>query len=130
MCNMAIWTIFLRKKLATIFLWLLTWLPFFFKVQKIGDFTIFYNKYGYSKHLKSLHFNCNHTYDLFAIVFFGNVWTSHLGFFWFVLSTFWLDLDSIYSIILKNSTNIEKFEHLEYVHDKIIHITEFEILNI
>jgi hypothetical protein len=29
---------------------------------------------------------------------------------------------------LKNSTNIEKFEHLEYIHDKIIPITKFEIL--
>jgi hypothetical protein len=31
---------------------------------------------------------------------------------------------------LKNSTNIEEFEHMEYIRDKIISIIEFEILNI
>jgi hypothetical protein len=31
---------------------------------------------------------------------------------------------------LKNSTNIEKFEHMEYICDKIILVIEFEILNI
>jgi hypothetical protein len=31
---------------------------------------------------------------------------------------------------LKNSTNIEEFECMEYIHDKIILIIEFEILNI
>jgi hypothetical protein len=31
---------------------------------------------------------------------------------------------------LKNSTNIEKFERMEYIHDKIIFVTKFEILNI
>jgi hypothetical protein len=31
---------------------------------------------------------------------------------------------------LKISINIENFEHMEYIHDKIIFITEFEILNI
>jgi hypothetical protein len=31
---------------------------------------------------------------------------------------------------LKNSTNIEKFEHLDYICDKIILIIEFENLNI
>jgi hypothetical protein len=31
---------------------------------------------------------------------------------------------------LKNSTNIEEFERLEYIRDKIIPITEFENLNI
>jgi hypothetical protein len=31
---------------------------------------------------------------------------------------------------LKNSTNIEKIEHLEYIHDKIIPVIEFENLNI
>jgi hypothetical protein len=31
---------------------------------------------------------------------------------------------------LKNSTNIEEFEHMEYIYDKIIPITKFEILNI
>jgi hypothetical protein len=31
---------------------------------------------------------------------------------------------------LKNSTNIENFEHIEYIRDKIIHVTEFENLNI
>jgi hypothetical protein len=30
--------------------------------------------------------NCNHKYSLFVINFFGNVWTSHLGLFLFVLS--------------------------------------------
>jgi hypothetical protein len=42
----------------------------------------------------------------------------------------WLALNFIYSIILKNSTNIEEFEHLEYIHDKIILVTNIEILNI
>ncbi len=42
----------------------------------------------------------------------------------------WLVLDFIYSIILKNSTKIEEFECMEYIHDKIIPITEFEIFNI
>jgi hypothetical protein len=31
---------------------------------------------------------------------------------------------------LKNSTNIENFEDMEYICDKIIPITKFEILNI
>jgi len=31
---------------------------------------------------------------------------------------------------LKNSTNIEEFECMEYIRDKIILIIEFEILNI
>jgi hypothetical protein len=31
---------------------------------------------------------------------------------------------------LKNSTNIEKFERMEYIHDKIIPVIEFENLNI
>jgi hypothetical protein len=31
---------------------------------------------------------------------------------------------------LKNSTNVEKFEHMEYIHDKKILVTEFENLNI
>jgi hypothetical protein len=31
---------------------------------------------------------------------------------------------------LKNSTKIEEFECMEYIHDKIIPITEFEIFNI
>jgi len=31
---------------------------------------------------------------------------------------------------LKNATNIEKFEHLEYICDKIMLVTKFEILNI
>jgi hypothetical protein len=31
---------------------------------------------------------------------------------------------------LKNPTNIENFEHMEYICDKIIHVTEFENLNI
>jgi hypothetical protein len=31
---------------------------------------------------------------------------------------------------LKNSTNIEEFEHMEYIHDKIIHVTKFKNLNI
>ncbi len=31
---------------------------------------------------------------------------------------------------MKNSTNIEKFECLEYIHDKIIPVIEFENLNI
>jgi hypothetical protein len=30
---------------------------------------------------------------------------------------------------LKNSINIEEFERMEYIHDKIIPITKFEILN-
>jgi len=34
------------------------------------------------------------------------------------------------SIILKNSINIEDFEHMEYICDKIIFVTKFEILNI
>jgi hypothetical protein len=29
-----------------------------------------------------------------------------------------------------SSTNIEKFEHMEYIHDKIIPFTTFENLNI
>jgi len=32
--------------------------------------------------------NCSHTYNLSTINFFGNVWTSHLGLFLFVLSIF------------------------------------------
>jgi hypothetical protein len=35
----------------------------------------------------------------------------------------WLVLDFIWSIILKNSTNIEEFNHMEYIHDKIILVT-------
>jgi hypothetical protein len=31
---------------------------------------------------------------------------------------------------LKNSINIEDFEHMEYICDKIIPTTKFEILNI
>jgi hypothetical protein len=31
---------------------------------------------------------------------------------------------------LKTSTNIEKFERIEYISDKIIFVTQFEILNI
>jgi len=31
---------------------------------------------------------------------------------------------------LKNSTSIEKFEHMEYIHDKIKPVTKFENLNI
>jgi hypothetical protein len=31
---------------------------------------------------------------------------------------------------LKNPTNIEKFECMEYIHDKIILVIKFEILNI
>jgi hypothetical protein len=31
---------------------------------------------------------------------------------------------------LKNPTNIENFEHMEYICDKIRHVTEFENLNI
>jgi hypothetical protein len=31
---------------------------------------------------------------------------------------------------LKNSINIEDFEHMEYICDKIILVIEFEILNI
>jgi hypothetical protein len=31
---------------------------------------------------------------------------------------------------LKNSTNIEDFEHTKYIHDKIIPATKFENLNI
>jgi hypothetical protein len=31
---------------------------------------------------------------------------------------------------LKNSTNIEEFENVEYIYDKIILITKFKILNI
>jgi hypothetical protein len=32
--------------------------------------------------------NCSYKYNPFAINFFGNVWTSHLGLFLFVLSIF------------------------------------------
>jgi hypothetical protein len=32
--------------------------------------------------------------------------------------------------MLKNSTNFEEFERMEYIHDKIICVTKFEILNI
>ncbi len=42
----------------------------------------------------------------------------------------WLALDFIYSIILKNSIKIEDFEHMGYIHDKIILVTKFENLNI
>jgi len=31
---------------------------------------------------------------------------------------------------LKNSLDIEEFECMEYIHDKIIFVIEFEILNI
>jgi hypothetical protein len=31
---------------------------------------------------------------------------------------------------LKNSTNIGEFEHMEYIRDKLIFVTMFEILNI
>jgi hypothetical protein len=31
---------------------------------------------------------------------------------------------------LKNSTKIENFEHMEYIHEKIIPFTELEKLNI
>jgi hypothetical protein len=31
---------------------------------------------------------------------------------------------------LKNPTNIENFEYIEYIHDKIVPIIEFENLNI
>jgi hypothetical protein len=31
---------------------------------------------------------------------------------------------------LKNSKNIEKFEHMEYIHDKIMLVIDFENLNI
>jgi hypothetical protein len=31
---------------------------------------------------------------------------------------------------LKFSINIENFEHMEYIHDKIMPTTKFEILNI
>jgi hypothetical protein len=53
--------------------------------------------------------------------------------FWIILACLkyiWLAFDFISSINLKNSTNIEKFEHMEYICDKIIPITKFEILNI
>jgi hypothetical protein len=33
-------------------------------------------------------------------------------------------------MILKNPTNIEEFEHMEHICDKIVPITKFEILNI
>ncbi len=32
--------------------------------------------------------NCSHKYNVFAITIFGNVWTSCLGLFLFVLSIF------------------------------------------
>ncbi len=41
-----------------------------------------------------------------------------------------LTLDFIQSIILKNSINIENFEHTKYIHDKIILARKFENLNI
>jgi hypothetical protein len=39
------------------------------------------------KHIKPPKY-CSHKYNLFIIIFFGNVWTSHLGLFLFVLSIF------------------------------------------
>jgi hypothetical protein len=46
--------------------------------------------------------------------------------FWIIFSFLqyiWLALDFISSIILKNSTNIEIFECMEYIHDKLILVT-------
>jgi hypothetical protein len=78
--------------------------------------------------------NCSHKYNHFAINFFGNVWTSHVGYIYIYIFIYlkhiWLALDLIYFYLFFNSTNIENFEHMEYINDKIIPITKFEILNI
>jgi hypothetical protein len=39
-------------------------------------------------------------------------------------------LDKFIIILDMSSTNIEEFEHMEYIHDKIISFTTFENLNI
>jgi hypothetical protein len=39
------------------------------------------------KHIKPAQ-NCSHTYNLSTMNFFGNVWTSHLEIFLFVLNIF------------------------------------------
>jgi hypothetical protein len=52
---------------------------------------------------------------------------------WIIFPCFkyiWLALDLIYSIILRNPKNIEKFEHMEYICDKRICIIKFKSLNI
>jgi hypothetical protein len=54
--------------------------------------------------------------------------TSWIIFVWF--KYIWLVLNLIWSIIMKNLTNIENFEHMKYICDKIIFIAKFEILNI
>ncbi len=53
--------------------------------------------------------------------------------FWISFAYFkyiWSALDFIQSIIKKKSTNIEKFECMEYIYDKIILVRKFEKLNI
>jgi hypothetical protein len=46
------------------------------------------------------------------------------------LKYIWLVLEFISLIVLKNLTNIEEFEHMECISDKIIFVRQFENLNI
>lgn len=47
------------------------------------------------------------------------------------LKYIWLTLNlNYYSMIFKYTTNLEKFEHIKYVCDRIIYITKFENLHV
>jgi hypothetical protein len=91
-----------------------------------GKLAMYHVKIGW-KHTKPLT-NCNHI--LFAIYVFTNIWTSHLELFFVYFKYIWLALDFIWSIILKKKTNIEEFECMECICDKIIRVVEFENFNI
>jgi len=56
-----------------------------------------------------------HTYNIFTIEFFGNVWASHLGSFLLILSLFDQLWTSSNQLIRKNSKNIKKVECMEYI---------------
>ncbi len=66
----------------------------------------------------------NHKYNLYAIIIFGNVWTSHLEFF--LIYIYLINLKLNLFNFFKNTTSNEKIECMEYICDKIIHVTKFE----
>ncbi len=82
-----------------------------------------YNTQGH-KHPKPPK-NCSHKYSIFAITFFGKIWTTPLRLFLFFKIIFdQLETQSNKKNI--NPTNNENLECMEYICNKIIHFTKFE----
>jgi hypothetical protein len=82
--------------------------------NKMVKSTLTWSRWKHTKPPK----NSSRKYNFFGINFLGNMWTSHLGFFIFIFLVYLISFRFNLINFLKNSTKIEKLEHMEYICDK------------